>query len=132
VASSAVVGSSASRIFGLQASASVDWIERQRRLLEDHRHRLAAECRQFLVIERQHVAPEHLNTSRDLRALLRQQPHQRPQGDALAGAGLAEQAEHLALAKDEAEIVDGMHGALAGEANVDFDQIAHAGFGTRA
>ncbi len=113
----------------------VNRIERQRRLLEDHRHGLAAKCRQFLVIERQHIAPQHLDASRDLRALLRQQPHQRAQGDALAGTGLAEQAEHLALTEDKAEIVDGMHGALAGEANVeiaDFDQIAHAGFGTRA
>jgi len=50
----------------------VDRIERQRRLLEDHRHGLATECRQFLVIERQHVAPQNLDGSRDLRALLRQ------------------------------------------------------------
>ncbi len=36
---------------------------------------------------------------------------------------------------DQAEIVDGMHGALAGKANVevlDFDEIGHAAFGTRS
>ena len=38
----------------------VDRIERQRRLLEDHRDGLAAKRRQFLVVERQHVAAEHL------------------------------------------------------------------------
>jgi len=54
----------------------------------------------------------------------------------LPEAGISpRQAQHLALAQRKAEIVHGMHGALAGEADVevaDLDEIAHAGFGTRA
>ena len=113
----------------------VDRIERQRRLLKNHRDGPAAKRRQLLVVEREHVTPEHANTSRNLGALPRQQPHQRAQGHALAGTGLAEQPEHLALAQRKTEVVDGMHGALAGEANieaVDLDEIAHADIGTRS
>jgi hypothetical protein len=47
-------------------------MERQRRLLKNHRHGLAAERRQFIVVEREHVAPHHGNLAGDLRALLRQ------------------------------------------------------------
>ena len=50
----------------------VDRIECERRLLKDHRDGLAAESRQFLVIERQHVAAQNPNAPRDLRPLLRQ------------------------------------------------------------
>ncbi len=119
--------------FGNLPADGVNRIERQRRLLEDHGDGLAAKRRQFLVIERQHVASENLNASRDQRPLLRQQPHQRTQRHALAGTGLAEQPEHFALAERKAEIVHGMDGALAGEANVEaayLDEIAHADFGT--
>src|SRR6202022_2734591 len=119
--------------FGDLPADGIDRIERQRRLLKDHRDGLAAKRRQCLVIERQHVAPQNLDAARNPRALLRQQPHQRAQGDALARTGLAEQAEHFALAERKAEIVDGMDGALAGEANVEvayFDEIGHVSFGT--
>ena len=111
----------------------VDGIERQRRLLKDHRDGLAAEGRQFRVVERQHVASHHPHMARDLRPLFRQQPHQRAQGHALARAGFAEQAEHLAIAQRQREIVHGIDGALAGEANIEtayLDQRVHAGFGT--
>src|SRR5207245_10997526 len=71
----------------------------------------------------------------DLRPLFRQQPHQRAHGHALARAGFAEQAEHLAIAQRQREIVHGIDGALAGEANIetaDLDERAHAAFGTFA
>src|SRR6476660_5668758 len=97
----------------------IDRIERQSRLLEDHRDGLAAERGQLIVVEREHVAPEDLDATRDPRALPRQQPHQRAQGDALARAGFTEQAEHLALAERKAEIVHGMDRALAAEADVE-------------
>jgi len=40
----------------------VDRIERQRRLLKDHRTVMAAKRRQLLVVQRQHVAAEHVGT----------------------------------------------------------------------
>jgi len=58
--------------FGDLPADGVNRIERQRRLLEDHRDGLAAKRRQCLIIERQHVASENLNAPRDLRPLLRQ------------------------------------------------------------
>ena len=111
----------------------VDGIERQRGFLKNHRNGLATKRRQLLFVHRQHVAAQNLHSSRNLRPLPGQQPHQRAQGHALARAGFAEQAEHLALAKRERDVVDGMNRALAGEADVevaDFDEVAHAALGT--
>ena len=44
--------------------------------------------------------------------LLGQQAHDRQRGDALAAAGLADQADHLAGVDREGHPVDGVHGAL--------------------
>jgi hypothetical protein len=41
----------------------VDGVERERRLLKDHRHRLAAEGRQLLIGERQHIPTRHLDVA---------------------------------------------------------------------
>lgn len=58
--------------FGDLRADGVDRIERQCRLLEDHRHRLAAERRQLLVVHREHVTTHDVDLTCDLRALLRQ------------------------------------------------------------
>ena len=55
--------------FGDLLADRVDRIERQRRLLEDHRDGLAAKRRQRVVVQRQHVASEHVDRAGDLRAL---------------------------------------------------------------
>src|SRR6185503_10829703 len=76
--------------------------------------------------QRQDVLADRPDRALDLR-LGRQQPHQRAQGDALARARLAQDAEHLAWLDGEADAVDRVDGVLpADEADV---QIANLGQG---
>ena len=79
-----------------------DRIERGHRLLEDHRHVAAAMCAPGLARPAGQFVTEHgdapcLNGQRR-----RQQAHHRERQHALAAAGFADDAEHLALGHDEA------------------------------
>ncbi len=77
----------------------VDRVERKHRLLEDHRHGAAAHALERLVRHRHDILPVDLDAAADIGAMRRQHPQQRAQGHALAGAGLAKQPQHLALAR---------------------------------
>ncbi len=74
----------------------VDRIERGHRLLKHHRNLGAAHLRDLGLAERQDVAPADPNATGQHRTPARQQPHQRPHGHGLAGAGFADQAQDLA------------------------------------
>ena len=54
-----------------------------------------------------------MRTLPSIRVRARQQAHQRAQGHALAGARLAEDAQHLARLHSETDPIDGMHGGFA-------------------
>ena len=81
-------------------------IEAGRRLLEDHRHVLAGEAAPggFAGEVSRSLPSKASRSARDL-AGKRHQPHQRQHGDALAGAGFADDAEHLALLERERHAV---------------------------
>ena len=90
-------------------------IEREHRLLEDHRDRAPAQRRPLRLGEPADVEPGHPDRTVDLHPALVEQPHQRAERDALARAGFAEDPEHLAGSQVEAHTVDGVHRALARE-----------------
>jgi hypothetical protein len=111
----------------------VDRIERQHRLLEDHRHDAAAQVFQLDIVHRNDVLVADADGAGDLAALRRQHAHQRTQRDALARTGFAKQAEHLALPQRDIDAVERMHGALAFEAHMHvahFDNGTHPSTGT--
>ena len=87
----------------------VDRIEGEQRLLEDHRHDGAAEIRQLAAAHRQHIAAGDGNAALDPGPVLRMQAEERAQGDALAGARLADQGDDLARSHVEIDAVDGAH-----------------------
>ena len=92
----------------------VDRVERGHRVLEDHRdlcaadlaHRVLAELHQVAALV-DHLALEH-------RVRVDDQPHDRHHRDALAGARLADDAQHLALRDREADAVDRADDAVLG------------------
>ena len=86
-------------------------IERGHRLLEDHRHAVAAEIAQRLVIGRQQIEPVEADGAGHLSGSLRQQSHDRKRGDALAAAGFADEAEGGAVGDGEVDAIDGVGGA---------------------
>ena len=87
----------------------IDRIEGEQRLLEDHRHDGAAEIRQLAAAHRQHVAAGDGDAALDRGPVLRMQAEERAQGDALAGARLADQGDDLARSHVEIDAVDGAH-----------------------
>ena len=112
----------------------VDRIEREHRLLKDHRDGAPAHALERGFIERQHVLAGDLDRAGDHAALRRQHAQQGAQRHALAGAGFAEQAEHLALGERDVDAVDRMHRALAGEPDAqvaDIDDRTHGALGAR-
>ena len=98
----------------------IDRVEGHHRLLEDHADLGAAQVRKRAVAHRHHILPGELDAARKLRPAGREQPHQGAQGDALAGAGLAQNAEHLARIEGEGDAVHRVHGGVpSGEADRD-------------
>jgi hypothetical protein len=87
----------------------VDRIEREHRLLEDHRDGAAAIILQLGVVQRQHVAAFDADRAGNLGSPRRQHPQQRAQGDALAGARLAQHAQHFALLQRDVDSVERIH-----------------------
>ena len=110
----------------------VDRVERQHRLLEDHRDDAAAQVLEPGLVERQHVLAGEPDRAVDAAAARRQHAQQRPQGHALARAGFAEQAEHLALLERDVDAVERIDRALAVKAHVqvlDLDDRTHGSVG---
>jgi hypothetical protein len=92
----------------------VDRVQRGHRVLEDHRDLVAAQRAELARRGMQDVlaVEEHL-AARD-RVDLRVEAHDRQAGDALAAAGLANDAESLAILDREADAVDGLDDAVVG------------------
>ncbi len=88
-------------------------IERQHRLLEDHRHRGAPHVGERAVVERQDVVAVDHDLAGDLALARRQQPHHRLERDALARARLAQDGHDLAARQVERHAVDGVHRRVA-------------------
>ena len=88
-------------------------VERRHRVLEDHRDLPAAHVLELALGQMHEVAAlERDRAARDARGL-REQAHDRERRHRLAAAGLADDAERLALLDGEADAVDGVHVAAA-------------------
>ena len=96
------------------APIAVDGVQRRHRILEDHRHLVAADVLELAVVHLQHVAAlvEHLTF--EARVLVAREPEERHRGDALARARLADDPQHLSALQLEADAVDGLHGSVLG------------------
>ena len=103
---------SAHRLLQLRADGA-HRVQRRHRVLEDHRDVLAAQPLELAAGHAQHVDAVELDVAVDARAV-GQQSHERQRGDALARAGLADHAEHLAGSDVEADAVDGLQRAARG------------------
>jgi hypothetical protein len=94
-------------------------IERQQRLLEDHRGDLAAKVSKRARAQGQHVEAADLDLALDPGTPCRMQAQHRAQGDALAGARLADQRHRVAARHREIDAVDRTHRPrAAGEGDV--------------
>jgi hypothetical protein len=108
----------------------IDRVQRQQRLLEDHRRHFAAEIHELarcVIVSTSRPAtrtwPAHA------RAALGMQAQQGAHGHALARARFADQRDHLAALHVEVHAGHGMHGlAAACEADAELAH-AHHGFG---
>src|SRR5712672_3085409 len=89
-----------------------DGIERRRRLLEDHGDPLAAQVAQGTRAHVEHLVALDPDAARPARAVLGMEPQDRAQGDALARARLAQDAQRLAALEVEADAVHRMYGAV--------------------
>ena len=87
---------------------AVHGIERRHRVLEDHRDLRPPDASHLLVGNRHQVAAlvEHLTLKDGVRVV--DQADDGEHGHALPGAGLAHDAEHLALVDREGDAVDGL------------------------
>ena len=83
--------------------------------MEDHRYETAAQLAQTALVERQHVLAVDADRPLDTRPPCRQQTHHGAQGDALARAGLTQDAQHLAGTHAEADAIHRVHRRLAGD-----------------
>ena len=100
----------AQRLLELEADGEAR-IEAGGRLLEDHRDVAAEHLAPGAVGQREQVLPAEREPLRPHASRERDEAHQRQHGHALARAGLADDAEHLALAKRQAHAVDRAQGA---------------------
>jgi hypothetical protein len=75
----------------------VDRVQRGHRVLEDHRDLRAADLLHLALVQLHHVAALVDHLARDDHVGVGDQPHDRHHRHALAGAGFADDAEHLAL-----------------------------------
>ena len=96
-------------------TSAVHRIEGGHRILEDHRHLVAADLLQLLLAHLQDIAAlvEHL--SLEARVLVTSQAEQRHRRDALARAGLAHDPDDLPAVDVEADAVDGVDRAAGNE-----------------
>ena len=81
-------------------------IERRHRLLEDHRHAVAAHPPQLARRLRQEIVALEQDTAGHGRELARQQAHDGVRGDRLARSGLADDADDLAGLNRERDLLD--------------------------
>ncbi len=88
-------------------------IEAGHRLLEDHRHVVAAHLAHLVVVERQQVAPVEVDLARrDLGGRDVEQAHDRQGGHALAAARFADDAQRLAALDRVGHAIDRPDGAV--------------------
>jgi hypothetical protein len=89
-------------------------IERSHRLLEDHRHAIAANGFEIPDGQMQHVLlTKRHSPARDTRRLGRQQAHHRERGHGFAAAALAHEAQCHPAPNREADAVDDVHARSA-------------------
>ena len=116
--------------FGDLLAQRIDRIERQHRLLKDHRNRAPAHIPDFGFRQCHNVMAINNDASFDLRCLFGMQAQQRAQSDAFARARFTEQHQHRAFFHLQRHMVDSAHGfAASGECDsqpFDGNQIAHA------
>ena len=89
-------------------------IERGHRVLEDHPDLVAAEVLHLRVRDLEQVPALVVHLAAEARVDVARQPHDRHRGHALARAGLADDAEHLAALELERDAVDGVNDAVLG------------------
>ena len=80
---------------------AVDRVQRRHRILEDHRDALAADVAQLVVVELGQIAAVELDRAGDRRVGRAGQPEDGLRGDALAGAGFADDGQDFALVERE-------------------------------
>src|SRR4051812_11778373 len=90
-------------------------IQRGHRLLEDHRDAVAAQIAHLGFAQLEQVASLVADRAADDAPRGRHQSQDGKRADALAAAGLADDAKRLALRQAVADAVDGAHHAIAGE-----------------
>ena len=90
-------------------SNRVDGVQGRHRILEDHRHLVAADVLQLVLVHLQHVPALVEDLALEAGVLVLGQAEQRHRRDALAGARLADDAEHLAARELEVDAVDTLH-----------------------
>ena len=88
-----------------------DWIQRHHRILEDHRDPVAPKLSQRLGGELPQVAAVEQDRAVDDPSRRIDQAHDRIAGHRFAGARLADEPHHFALAHDERYVVDRLHHA---------------------
>ena len=93
----------------------VDRVQRRHRILEDHRHLVAADLLQLALVHRRgRRGPCNEHFALEARVAVARQPEERHRRDALARARLADDPEHLAALELEADAVDGLDDAVLG------------------
>ena len=110
---------------------AVDGVQRAHRILEDHGDLLAADVAQLVVVEPVELSAAVVDRAGDPGVGGPGQTGQRLRGDALAGAGFADDRQHLARGEIERDTVDRLdHAVFGGEADpkiLDRQDRAHAG-----
>jgi hypothetical protein len=90
-----------------------DRVEGGHGFLKNHPHLGAAQVAERAPVEPHHVSAGDGDAAGNPGDVLGQQPHHGPKGDALARAGLAQDAEHLAGIERETDAVDGVDGVVS-------------------
>jgi hypothetical protein len=93
-------------------SHAIHRVQTGERVLEDHGDLLAANCAHFLARSSEQVASLEEDLAGDQRPLGVVEAEDRKIGDALARPGLADDAERLAAAHRERELVNRMHDSV--------------------
>ena len=105
----------------------VDRRQRRHRVLEDHRDLAAADVPQLALRQAEQLAALVDDRAFDHGVGIVDQAHDAQQRDGLARAGFADDAEDLALADVERDVVDGAHQAVLGaEGDAQIADLEHA------